>query len=108
MFSFRLYYLPMSGNKFTNWNLNLLMRETYADYGIETGSKVEVYGSTDGTIQEVGSGNDKEFKLTVQWDKYVTYLKDGAKEVLIFSYVTYREDGKLTITGNYIENNEVC
>jgi len=72
--------------------------ETYADYGIETGSKVEVYGSTDGTIQEVGSGNDKEFKLTVQWDKYGTYLKDGAKEVLIFSYVTYRDDGKLTIT----------
>jgi len=71
---------------------------TYADYGIETGSSVEVYGSTDGTITEQGSGDSKTFRLNVEWDKHGTYLKDGSREVLIFSYVTYLDDGKITIT----------
>jgi len=72
--------------------------ETYADYGIETGSSVEVYGSTDGTIAEQGSGDSKTFLLNVDWDKHGTYLKDGNREVLMFSYVTYLDDGTLTIT----------
>eukprot|EP00494_Astrolonche_serrata_P033037 UN33306 len=67
--------------------------ESYSDYGIVgSGSSkpVDIYGSTDGRVAKKAGGDD-EFDLTVQWDGYGVFLKNGATEERVFSWTTYSE-----------------
>merc|ERR1719354_1396283 len=66
--------------------------ETYADYGVINANQISVYGSTDGVLQSVTNQGEESFRLTVEWDGMVTYIRDGSRSAPLFTYSTYNTD----------------